>query len=56
MSLGFLMERQYAPYPKWFGTAFRQLSCAGGLSPVLWRAHQAAAWPARETALGEAYE
>ena len=28
MRLGFLMERQYPPYPKWFGTAFRQLACA----------------------------
>ncbi len=56
MSLCFLMERQYAPYPKWFGTAFKQLSCAGELSPVLWRALQAATWQARERALCEAYE
>ena len=28
MRLGFLMERQYAPYPKWFGTAFQRLACA----------------------------
>src|SRR5215207_5082421 len=26
MSLSFLIERQYAPYPKWFGTAFKQLA------------------------------
>ena len=50
------MERQYAPYPKWFGSAFRQLPCAGELSPVLWRALQAATWQAREEALCEAYE
>ena len=28
MNLGFLMERQYAPYIKWFGTAFSRLDCA----------------------------
>ena len=28
MALGFLMERQYAPYPKWFGTAFKSLASA----------------------------
>lgn len=56
MSLCFLMERCYAPYPKWFGTAFRKLSCAGDLAPVLWRALQAPTWQAREVALCEAYE
>jgi len=56
MNLCFLMERQYAPYPKWFGSAFRQLSCAADLAPILWRAQQAATWQVRETALGEAYE
>ena len=56
MNLGFLMERQYTPYPKWFGTAFRQLPCAGELSPVLWRALQAATWQVRQEALGAAYE
>jgi hypothetical protein len=35
MRLCFLMERTYAPYPKWFGTAFKQLSCAEALSPHL---------------------
>jgi hypothetical protein len=23
MNLCFLLEKQYAPYPKWFGTAFQ---------------------------------
>jgi hypothetical protein len=54
MSLCFLMERQYAPYPKWFGTAFKQLNCAPKLTPMLWRAQQASTWQDRETALGEA--
>jgi hypothetical protein len=56
MSLCFLMERQYAPYPKWFGSAFRQLSCAEDLSPVLWSVLQATTWQDRESALGEVYE
>jgi len=56
MSLCFLLEKQYAPYPKWFGTAFKQLECAGQLWPVLWRAQQAPTWQEREAALCEAYE
>jgi hypothetical protein len=55
MRLCFLMERQYAPYPKWFGTAFRQLACAADLSPLLWAAQTASTWPQREAALGRAY-
>ena len=56
MRLAFLMERRYAPYPKWFGTAFQQLAAAGELGPPLWAALQAATWPAREAALVTAYE
>ena len=47
MSLCFLMERRYAPYPKWFGAGFKQLACFEHLSTVLWRAQQAATWPER---------
>ena len=56
MSLCFLLEKQYAPYPKWFGTAFKQLKCAGQLWPILWRAQQVPTWQEREAALCEAYE
>ena len=56
MSLAFLLERRYAPYAKWFGTAFATLECAGELSPILWRAQRAAAWRDREAALSRAYE
>jgi hypothetical protein len=55
MRLCFLMERQYAPYAKWFGTAFSRLNCAATLSPVLWSALQAEEWPERERALNAAY-
>ncbi len=33
--LCFLMERRYAPYPKWLGSAFQQLACARELAPIL---------------------
>lgn len=56
MRLCFLMERQYAPYSKWFGTAFSRLACADTLSPILSRAVGAATWQGREDALVAAYE
>ena len=56
MRLCFLIERQYAPYIKWFGTAFKELSCAGQLGPILMRVLRAASWQEREKPLTEAYE
>ncbi|KRC88940.1 hypothetical protein ASE25_12540 [Terrabacter sp. Root85] len=56
MRLAFLMERQYAPYSKWFGTAFSRLECGSELTPVLWNVGRAATWPDREAALMTAYE
>jgi hypothetical protein len=56
MRLCFLMEKQYAPYPKWFGTAFKKLRCAADLAPVLWKTLQSSNWQERGSALGEAYE
>lgn len=56
MRLCFLMERSYAPYSKWFGTAFKQLTCAQDLWPILQRALRAEMWKARERYLVEAYE
>jgi hypothetical protein len=55
MRLCFLMERQYAPYAKWFGTAFSRLKAAPGLQPILSRVLTAASWPERDRSLGEAY-
>ncbi len=55
MSLCFLMEKQYAPYPKWFGTAFQRLACAPRLTPGLAHAQHAEGWQEREAALGEVY-
>lgn len=56
MRLGFLVERQYAPYPKWFGTAFKALHCGQVLYPILTHVLHAADWRAREGALVRAYE
>jgi hypothetical protein len=56
MGLCFLIERQYAPYPKWFGAAFARLRCAPELSPILRDALLAETWQTRETHLCSAYE
>jgi Domain of unknown function (DUF4037) len=56
MRLFFLLERRYAPYPKWFGTAFAELDAARKIGPALERAIAATDYPAREEALVEVYE
>jgi hypothetical protein len=56
MRLCFLMERTYAPYPKWFGTAFKRLACVERLWPILQAALAAEDWPARGRYLAQAYE
>jgi uncharacterized protein DUF4037 len=56
MRLCFLMERRYAPYSKWLGTAFSRLACAPRLQPVLHEALSAADWYERERRLSAAYE
>jgi hypothetical protein len=50
------MERKYAPYTKWFGTAFRQLACADVLHPILMDVLRAQDWHARQEFLARAYE
>jgi hypothetical protein len=56
MRLCFLIERRYAPYPKWFGTAFSRLSCGPSLGPLLQAVLRASSWEEREAALMPAYE
>jgi hypothetical protein len=51
MRLAFLMERQYAPYPKWFGTAFAKLPNASRLLPALQAATVSETWREREANL-----
>jgi hypothetical protein len=56
MRLSFLMEKTYAPYPKWFGSAFKQLTRAKALWPVLLGVIHSETWQAREGYLVQAYE
>lgn len=55
MRICFLLERQYAPYPKWFGSAFARLSSAKALTPLLNAAIGADTWEQRQTHLAQAY-
>ncbi|MFD6417651.1 DUF4037 domain-containing protein [Streptomyces sp. NPDC060194] len=56
MRLCLLLERRYAPYAKWLGSAFARLEIAPALTPAL-RAALAATDPAdRERHLCDAYE
>jgi hypothetical protein len=54
--LCFLMERQYAPYSKWLGTAFSRLQCSADLSPVFHQALDSQNWKERERHLSDAYK
>jgi len=56
MRLALLMDRQYAPYSKWFGSAFAQLSCAPSLTPIFEQALRAEGWQERQEHLASAYE
>lgn len=56
MRLCFLMEREFAPYPKWFGKAFSMLKSAEYLTPVFREILKAETWQKREFFLSKAYE
>jgi hypothetical protein len=56
MRLCFLMQKRYAPYSKWFGTAFAELENAKDLSPILRQVFLANSWKEREQHLSRAYE
>jgi hypothetical protein len=55
MRLCFLMEKQHAPYGKWFGTAFRKLACADVLADDLEFILHGKSWQEREKHLVVAY-
>lgn len=55
MRLCFLMERKYAPYSKWFGSAFKRLNISNELLPVLERTLLAENWKERQEQLCNAY-
>ncbi|MBP2707942.1 DUF4037 domain-containing protein [Microbispora sp. RL4-1S] len=56
MRLCLLMERRFAPYGKWLGSAFARLGTAGRLAPSLRGALAATGYPERERHLCDAYE
>jgi hypothetical protein len=56
MRLCFLLERRYAPYSKWWGTAFGRLHCAPQVGPQLAAVLAATTWRERERRLARAYE
>jgi len=55
MRLCFLVDGRYAPYSKWFGTAWAGLPSAPLLRPHLDSALAAPGWREREAALGAAF-
>lgn len=55
MRLSFLMEKRYAPYSKWLGTAFKQLDAAERLTPIFDKVLSADHWQVRDELLGWAY-
>lgn len=56
MRLCFLMERVYAPYPKWFGTAFLRLASGKKIEPHLAAVLRSRTWQERQAHLVPAYE
>jgi hypothetical protein len=56
MRLCFLLERVYAPYEKWLGSAFARLESAAEMGPALAAAIGAETHRSREMALVLAYE
>jgi len=55
MRMGFLLERRYAPYAKWFGSGFARLPVAQVLAPHLEQVLRADGWEERGNALAAAY-
>ncbi|MHA2359498.1 MAG: DUF4037 domain-containing protein, partial [Candidatus Thorarchaeota archaeon] len=56
MTISFLIERKYAPYIKWFGTAFAKLKSAKTLTPLFIQILDADTWQDRQDHLTKAYE
>jgi hypothetical protein len=55
IKLSFILERTYAPYSKWLGSAFTRLTIGRNLNPILRRVLLAKTWKTREKWLSEAY-
>lgn len=55
IKLCFLMERRYAPYDKWLGTAFGRLACGPMMGPLFSAALAASTYADMEPSLVEIY-
>lgn len=55
IKLCFLIERCYAPYAKWLGTAFKELNCYPDMRPLLSSILSTPDYPQREPWLVKAY-
>lgn len=55
MQLCFYLEKEFAPYMKWFGTAFSRLNCAKKLQPLLEGVFLKENWKDREKILCKIY-
>jgi hypothetical protein len=56
MRLGFLLEKRYAPYSKWLGSAYSQLNVSAALQAELLRILSAEDYAAREEAFVAVFE
>jgi len=55
MKLCFFIEKKYAPYSKWFGTAFSHLKCSSALSRIIIKVFDSPDWRTRDKHLSEAF-
>lgn len=56
MHLGFLLERRWAPYPKWRGLVFGELPHTAGVGDALQGVLVAGTWQERQTHLADALD
>ncbi len=56
MRICFMLERQYIPYPKWFGTLFKRLSCSSQVAPLCEAVLNSSGWSQRDAALAQLFE
>ena len=56
MQLCFFLERKYAPYSKWFGTAFSRLDCFPIINEKIQLVHHASNWKERQEALCKLFQ
>ncbi len=55
MRLCFLMERRYAPYSKWFGTAFQHLACGPRVGALIEKVLSAPTYAERDPQFSQLY-